>query len=177
MNALAQGSLRGMCCACLMAGALVSLGCSSGSVDVSGDASVDGEVASDTSLELGTHVQWKQQPEDFSPLDEGSELPIVLGHQGAWMVVLALRSDAFLESPIDLKIGIEAAGSSLGELQLSDHDLDRELDGKDYDYDIWLIVADPSLSTYEATISLEVSDLSGRAAQIERRVLLSGGLD
>jgi hypothetical protein len=141
------------------------------------DASVEADVVSTPEVVLGTHVQWKRQPDDFVVLEEGGELPIVLGHQGAWMVVLALRSDQRLEGPLDLVVGIEAAGALLGELQLVEQELDRELDGRDYLYDIWLIVADPSLSTYEAQISAELRDATGLEMTLELTLVLSGGLD
>ena len=55
--------------------------------------------------------------------------------------------------------------------------VDRELDERDYIYDIWLIVADPSLSTYEADISVALSDAAGVEMTLELTVVLSGGLD
>ena len=157
--------------------ALLVAGCPDAAITPADDASVIDDVEDEAGISLGTHVQWKQQPSDFVTLEDGSELPIVLGHQGAWMVVLALRSEAFLEGPVDLSVGIEAAGTNLGELQLVEQDLDRELDGHDYIYDIWLIVADPSLSTYQARVSASVTDAGGRTFSIERQVVLSGGLD
>jgi hypothetical protein len=141
------------------------------------DADVAPDSVSEPEVVVGTHVQWKRQPDDFVVLEDDGELPIVLGHQGSWMVVLAIRSDALLEGPVDLVIGIEAAGSLLGELQLVDQELDRELDGRDYVYDIWLIVADPSLSTYQAQISVDLVDASGAEMTLERTVVLAGGLD
>ncbi len=159
-----------------LAGALFSA-CTGGASELEGDASVVGDAESVEAVELGTHVQWKQQPDDFITLNEGDALPIVLGHQGAWMVVLALRSEALLVGPVDILVSIEAAGTSLGELSLSEQDLDPELDGRDYIYDIWLIVGDPSLSTYQALVTLEVSDTRGTSVRIERKVVLSGGMD
>ncbi len=157
---------------------LVALaGCPPGpspTADVSEDTAVT-DVTDQPGVTLGTHEQWKQQPDDFVELHDQSELPIVLGHQGAWMVVLALRSFETLEGELDIVASIEAAGTSLGVLQLINRPLDRELDGADYLYDIWLIVSDPSLSTYDAFITVEVVDDNGLEITLERTVVLSGG--
>ena len=166
-----SGTLISAALACLL------FGCPEPIDPPDSDAMTHADAAGELGVELGTHVQWKRQPSDFIPLEDGSELPIVLGHQGAWMVVLALRSDGLLVSPVDATVGIEAAGANLGEIYLVEQELDPELDGQDYLYDIWLIVADPSLSTYEAQVSVSVTDAEGFALSIERRVVLSGGLD
>ncbi len=155
----------------------LAIGCPQPMEGLEPDAMSTSDASAPLGVEVGTHVQWKRQPDDFIALEDGSELPIVLGHQGAWMVVLALRSDALLQSPVDVTVGIEAAGSDLGERYLVEQELDRELDGQDYLYDIWLIVADPSLSTHEATIRVAVVDASGLALTFQRHVTLSGGLD
>ena len=152
-------------------------GCPEGALLPDPDAAHHADGVSEPEVVVGTHVQWKRQPDDFVVLEEGDELPIVLGHQGSWMVVLAVRSDGLLKGPLDLVVGIEAAGTSLGELQLVEQKLDPELDGRDYVYDIWLIVADPSLSTYQADITIALRDAAGLEMTIERRVVLSGGLD
>ena len=152
-------------------------GCPQGPLPHDPDVVHDTDGMSGPEVAVGTHVQWKRQPDDFVPLEEGDDLPIVLGHQGAWMVVLAIRSDGLLTGPLELVVGMEAAGTSLGELQLVDQELDPELDGRDYLYDIWLIVADPSLSTYQADITITLRDATGLEMTIERRVVLSGGLD
>jgi len=127
------------------------------------------------SVALGTHQQWKQQPEHFIELRDDSELPIVLGHQGLWMVVLAVRSFEMLEGELDLIARIEAADTLLGELQLVNQALDPELDNHDYIYDIWLVVSDPSLATYTANLTVEIEDSNGLSMTLERTVTLSGG--
>ena len=124
---------------------------------------------------LGTHQQWKQQPEHFIELRDDSELPIVLGHQGLWMVVLAVRSLETLEGELDIVARIESVDTLLGELQLVNQALDPELDGHDYIYDIWLVVSDPSLATYVANVTVEVEDSNGLAMTLERTVTLTGG--
>lgn len=161
----------------LLCAPLCLVGCPEGPPGPDMDAVGGSDSVSEPEVVLGTHVQWKRQPADFVALEDGSALPIVLGHQGSWMVVLAVRSDQVLEGPVDLVVGIEAAGSQLGELQLVEQELDRELDERDYIYDIWLIVADPSLSTYEADISVALSDAAGVEMTLELTVVLSGGLD
>ena len=125
-------------------------------------------------VSIGTHSQWKQQPDDFIALHDDSELPIVLGHQGLWMVVLAVRSFETLEGELDLVARIEAA-NVIDEMMLINRPLDRELDGADYLYDIWLVVSDPSLASYQATVTLELTDSNGLEVVLERSVLLTGG--
>jgi hypothetical protein len=126
---------------------------------------------------MGTHAQFKQQTTAFVPLFDDSELPIVLGHQGAWMVVLALRNYQILQGPLDIVARIEAAGSVQAELALVDLDLDPKLDRYEYIYDIWVIVSDPSLSTYPAIATLEIRDRTGAEVTLQHEVILSGGLD
>jgi len=145
-----------------------------------GDATGDGATTEPDSddvpgVALGTHAQWKQQPEHFRVLEDEGELPIVLGQQGLWMVVLALRSYETLEGELDLVVRVDAAGVTLGELYLVEMALDPELDGRDYIYDIWLIVSDPSLATYTAEVSIDIVDSGGMELTLERSVVLSGG--
>ena len=134
------------------------------------DAS-DGPVAG---VLLGTHAQWKQQPDDFIALEDGSTLPIVMGHQGLWMVVLAIKSFETLSGELDLTARI-AAANVVDELMLINRPLDPELDGHDYLYDIWLVVSDPSLATYDATVTVEITDETGLELVLERQVVLGGG--
>ena len=166
---------------CLLTAMMMSMmpltGCPGGGGDVS-DATASDDLQDGHSTEtvtLGTHPQWKQQPEHFVPLDDDSELPIVLGHQGLWMVVLAIRSHETLTGELDLIARVEVDGDLLGELQLINQALDPELDGHDYLYDIWLVVSDPSLATYTADVTVELEDSQGVAMTMTRRVLLSGG--
>ena len=126
---------------------------------------------------MGTHVQAKHWHPGFVPLSDGSELPIVLGHQGAWMVVLGLRNYEVLQGPLDIVARIEAAGSVQAEIYLVDRELDPELDHYEYIYDIWAVVSDPSLSTYPAIATLEIRDQTGTEVTIQHEVILSGGMD
>ena len=80
-----------------------------------------------------------------------------------------------LEGGLDLVFRVDAADSTLGVLQLVEMTLDPELDGRDYIYDIWLLVSDPSLATYTAEVSVDIVDSNGLELTIERSVVLSGG--
>jgi len=168
-----------LCCVAL-AGLVALTGCPPEPGPDAGDATEDGsttepDIDDVPGVALGTHAQWKQQPEHFRVLEDGSELPIVMGHQGLWMVVLALRSYETLEGGLDLVFRVDAADSTLGVLQLVEMTLDPELDGRDYIYDIWLLVSDPSLATYTAEVSVDIVDSNGLELTIERSVVLSGG--
>ena len=128
------------------------------------------------SVVLGTHAQWKEQPEQFRELHDGADLPIVLGHQGLWMVVLAVRSEETLSGSLDLDVRLDVGETTLGELQLVDKELDPELDGRDYVYDIWLIVSDPNPTTDTAQVTVDLVDSGGLALTLEHSVFLGGAL-
>lgn len=127
-------------------------------------------------LTLGTHEQLRWDPELFEPLDvDGAPLEIVLGNQGLWMVVLGIRAHDTLVEPFTLQVTLVVGGSQQGEVTAAGQKLRRESDGRDYYYDIWLLVPDPTISSFDAELNVVLEGGDGVTWTIDQNVHLTGG--
>jgi hypothetical protein len=124
---------------------------------------------------LGFHPAGAMTPSQFSPLAEGSELEVVLGLQGLWMVVLSFKTCGFFNGPIDILGRVEVDGQSLGQLGLNEQTLVPEEDGFDYFYNFFLVVSLPHLAKGPGTVVFHAEDGIGNAVDKEVSVRLIGG--
>ncbi len=114
--------------------------------------------------ELGYNEQGKVTPSFFTAVSEGDEVPIVKGSQGAWMYVVAARTN---QLPIDVKkINIEAElgppddpDSPYGKLKYKKRPVFDGQDGFMYLMNVYLVVPkNESWDGQEATLFLAIEN-------------------
>ncbi len=99
-------------------------------------------VAPDGVYQIGINEQDAPPPSTFELISDGAEVPVVLGSQGAWMVVGAVRTTAF-EGTDKVSIIAELEDAETGERYARvkfRRPLEDGADGYRYITDIFLIV-------------------------------------
>jgi hypothetical protein len=128
-------------------------------------------------LQLGTNAESKATPADFVALADGAEMPVTLGPQGLWMVVLALRTCGLYASPLKIDVRITTDDqAATGKLVLGKQKLLPGGDGTSYYYNLWLVVQQPQHAAgTDATVTLTVTDAIGATGTHSLRLALIGG--
>lgn len=125
---------------------------------------------------VGTNPFGVSDPAQFVPLTEGAEFRVEKGTQGAWMVVVALRTAGMLTGEVDLEARLWVAGVDEGGVIRTGLKPVRAADGYDYLYSLPLIVDGPELAGQDASLVVQASGkLSGSAEQTVA-VHLTGGI-
>jgi hypothetical protein len=118
-------------------------GCGTQTPSLSADAPAE-DSAANAFIEIGTNPQGQISTEDFELLAPDDPAQVVLGPQGAWMIVCALRTDAFAEDVdrVDVKGVLETAeGDLLGTFYYKRRPLIQGLDGQAYVMNLYLVVS------------------------------------
>ena len=89
---------------------------------------------------VGTNAGCASDPSGF--LETTGDIPVVFGPQGAWMVVVAIATDAFPETPyIDVRAGVKATGDPFeAALTLKRQKVTLGDDGLSYLVNVWLVL-------------------------------------
>jgi hypothetical protein len=95
-------------------------------------------------FQLGVNVAGKTSPSEYTALSDGDSVPIVLGPQGAWMIVGAVHTNIFATDVVKVKVVASMAdseGSVYGKVTLKKKPLFSSIDGGKYLMNIWLVVS------------------------------------
>jgi hypothetical protein len=95
-------------------------------------------------IEIGTNPQGQIATDDFDPLAADDLAQVVMGPQGAWMIVCALRTDAFADDVdrVDVKGVLETVeGDLLGTFYYKRRPLIHGSDGLEYIMNLYLVVS------------------------------------
>ena len=103
----------------------------------------DAEVADASptpTLEVGTNEVGE---DDFTVLHDGSSLPVILGGQGAYMLVVAMRASEVEDlADAHVRVELDHEDALVAKVKVKHADLTHEGDGWTYLRDIYLIVDD-----------------------------------
>lgn len=117
-------------------------------------------------------------PTQFAPLVDGQDLAIELGGQGLWMVVTAFRTRGIFEGLVTVETELRSGDALVNGLGLAGQTLEREDDGFDYFYDLYLVVDAAALDGSDAQAAtwwLRVRDQAGHEAESNLALTLTGG--
>lgn len=115
----------------------------------------------ETGFELGTNVTGKNTPSAFTPIDDGGDIQVELGFQGAYMVVLAFRSRGYATKKLTVRASIGAGGKTLGAITLKGKTSINAPNGWSYYYNLFVITEgweDLVDGPATATVTLEDGD-------------------
>ena len=119
-------------------------------------------------VELGTHQTGQTAPTWFLALADQGEAPVVLGPQGAWMVVVGVRTNVFTATTDRLEVALTLAladGQSLGTLSVTKAKLFDGGDGLRYVMNLFLVVDNAiAWDDSDATLSFTGESDDGRRA-------------
>lgn len=124
---------------------------------------------------LGTHTAGASGAEEFELLADNQSLDIVFGHQGLWMIVLALQVDGTVQGDIDVTGSLSVDGLSVGSLTLKQQHLQGADDGHRYLLNFFLVLDEPSQGGEEGEVQMKVTVAHGTTVTLSRTVLLQGG--
>jgi hypothetical protein len=124
---------------------------------------------------LGTHTAGASGAEEFELLADNQSLDIVFGHQGLWMIVLALQVDGSVQGDIDVTGSLSVDGISVGSLTLKQQHLQGADDGHRYLLNFFLILDEPGQGGEEGEVQMKVTVANGTTVTLSRTVLLQGG--
>lgn len=127
------------------------------------------------SFAVGTNPFGVSDPARFVALEAGSEFRVEKGTQGAWMLVVAVRTAGMLTGDVDLEARLWAAGVDEGGVIRSGLRPIRAGDGYDYLYSLPLIVDGPELAGQGANLVVKASGKLSGVAEQTVAVRLTGG--
>jgi len=113
--------------------------------------------------ELGTNAQGQVSSESFEAFVDGGQGDIVLGPQGAWMLVVAVRTDAVPTAVprADVKASLTADdGTLFGKFHYKRRPVAHAADGWGYIMNLYLVVSS-KVETWDgknATLQLSVGE-------------------
>ena len=145
--------------------ALALSSCGAGN-SVSTDASVDTQWPLDAQTELGTNAQGLVSPDSFEAFADGQTADIVLGPQGAWMLVVAMRTNGV---PVgvpraDVRASLTAEdGTLFGKFHYKRRPVSHMDDGWGYVMNLYLVVSSnvDIWNDMKATLTLSVGESDG----------------
>lgn len=125
----------------------------------------DGTAPAPDLYEIGTNIAGKTSPVAFDQAADGGNVDVVLGSQGAWMVVVAARTNMF---PDDVKrVDVEASvtppgGTAYGKLKFKKRPLLNGGDGYKYLMNVFLVVSNNlEWNGQQAILSVKLSAPEG----------------
>jgi hypothetical protein len=124
---------------------------------------------------LGTHAAGASGTEEFELLADNQPLGIVFGHQGLWMIVLALQADGSLQGDIDLQGSLTVDGFTVGSLTLKKQHLKASEDGYLYLLNFFLVLDEPSQDGKQGEVTMKVTVANGASVTLSKTVKLRGG--
>lgn len=124
-------------------------------------------------LVIGTNAPGSDEPDAFVPLTDGALLDIVVGFQGAWMVVLALETSLAADLPVAITMTLRSAEEVLGHFTVSEQALVAGDSGDAYYLDFYLVVSSAEHAGEVAWVDASVVDERGWAASATVRVRLA----
>ncbi|MEZ4265468.1 MAG: hypothetical protein R3F39_03745 [Myxococcota bacterium] len=127
------------------------------------------------SFAVGTNPFGVSDSAQFVALTEGAEFRVEKGTQGAWMVVVAVRTAGMLVGDIDLEARLWVDGVDEGGVIRTGLKPVRAADGYDYLYSLPLIVDGPEIAGSTATLVVEASGKTSGSAEQTLTVRLTGG--
>ncbi len=147
--------------------ALALAACAGEASDAPGGADAAG--GSSPVLEVGTNTVGEG---DFVVLGGGSPLPVVLGEQGSWMLVVALRArDVGELVTAHARVELEVGGALEAKVKVKHQPLDLEAEGWRYLRDIYVV-----LDAYEALLN-QPATLTVELLTTEDELVVTGSAD
>ena len=126
-------------------------------------------------LTLGTNVPGASEYDSFEMLEDGDELEIVFGHQGLWMVVLAIRTEGLDADIADVQGDLHVEGDLVGSLSLKRQRLKVAADGSRYLLNFFLVLDTPSQGGAEGRVTLTVTPEDAQPFSLTQAAQLVGG--
>lgn len=141
------------------------------------DTAPDGDdaVPSGPDFVLGTNVVFEATPGAFTALEDGDEVPITFGPQGAWMIVLSFKARERFGGTFSILGEVTIAGEAAGSLQYAGQETFPGGDGYDYYFNFFLALtrADPPARGTPATVRVRVEDeQTGEVVDVTREVTI-----
>lgn len=124
---------------------------------------------------LGQNPAGVDSPRLFFPIEDGAVVDLQLGHQGLWMVVLAIQTSGVFAGTFDLEVEVEAEGGVIADQTLSRVRTIRWRDGNDYLLNWFIAVEGLDASLKPGRIRVRAWDESGAERFVEREISYSDG--
>lgn len=114
--------------------------------------------------EIGTNPLQMGNPENFTVVQPGSQVPLVWGVQGSWMVILAFRERDMFAETFDVRAEMSIDGVDSGNIWLEQQESFPGGDGWNYYYNLFLALSidEPAAQGTPAEITMRVTDAEGR---------------
>ncbi len=132
------------------------------------------DMTTESQFEVGYNVVYQNTPDSYTPMSDGTTVPLIWGVQGSWMVVLAFRTQNLIEGLFDIRADIGIDGSDAGDIWLEFQETFPGGDGWDYYYNLFLAIDldDPPPEGTPATIHVLVEDEDGNVAEETHEVFI-----
>lgn len=124
---------------------------------------------------VGTNPFGVSSPAQFEALTDGGPLEVQLGSQGAWMVVLAVRTAGILSGKLDLEARLWVGGVDAGGVIRTGLQPVPGGDGYVYLYSLPLIVDGPEIAGSAANLVVDATGSGGGEAHASLELELTGG--
>lgn len=137
--------------------------------DADGDAADTGPAAV---FVVGTNpVHREDGVSDFVPVPDGGQVPVVVGDQGLYMVIVAVRTTGLLVSPVSVDAELRYAGHRIAEFEFEGIDLDPMEDGFDYLWDVFLAFEGTPFTGLPLELELDVVGADGKGVSLEQTIV------
>lgn len=110
---------------------------------------------------------------DFVPVPDGGDVPVVVGSNGLFMVIFAIRTTGLLVSPVDVDAELRYNGKHVSDSQFVDIDLEPLEDGLDYLWDVFLPFEGTPFTGLSLELDLDIVGADGKGVSIEQTVVPS----